>query len=343
MAHFAQAGDIKVGVVGYGGAHSMGKKHLEEMQDAGMTPAAVAEIDAGRLEVAAEDFPGIQTYDSLDAMLVNADVNLVVVVTPHNTHAGLALKALNSGRHVVCEKPMAVTNEECDSMIAAAKKNGLVISTYHNRHWDGCILDALETIASGKIGEVYRVEAHMGGFRHPGNSWRSSKSRSGGILYDWGVHLLEYALQIIDSEIVEVAGYAANGKWAPETVWKEDTNEDEAFCVVRFRDRRWLTLCISRLDSNPREGQIEITGEKGTYIFDYNNWQCITRDGSRTVITKDKNRPPEGWRFYRNIAAHLVEGEPLVITGEWARRPIHILDLAGKSAEQGRALPAEYA
>ncbi len=343
MATFDRAEDIKVGVVGYGGAFNMGKKHLDEMQKAGMTPAAVAEIDAQRLGVASADFPDIRTYDSLDQMLDGDDVNLVTIITPHNTHAELALKALRSGKHVVCEKPLAITTEECTEMISAAKDNGVIISTYHNRHWDGCILEALDHIGSGMIGDVYRIEAHMGGYGQPRDWWRSSKSISGGILYDWGVHLLEYSLQIIDAPIAEVVGFEISGKWAPHTVWKEDTSEDEGFCVVRFEDGRWLTLCITTLDSKPKEGQLEITGTEGTYVFDGRGWQSVTHEGDRTVITKGKNRESEGWRFYQNVADHLVDNEPLVITGEWSRRPIHILDLACRSADEGRALAAEHA
>ncbi len=224
---FKKASEIKVGVVGYGGAFNMGRAHLNEMTRAGMTPVAVAELDAERLEVAKADFPSIQTFPSLPAMLKGSDVNLISIITPHNTHAKLAIQALKAGRHVVCEKPFAITTAECDAMIAAAKKSGLVVSTYHNRHWDGCILAATKQVKSGLIGEVHRVEAQMGGYGKPGDWWRSSKSISGGIMYDWGVHLLEYSLQILDSDIAEVSGFAKSGFWAKQSKWKEDTNEDE--------------------------------------------------------------------------------------------------------------------
>ncbi len=343
MAHFDKASEVKVGVVGYGGAFNMGQAHLNQMKKAGMTPVSVAEIDPDRLEVARDDFPGIQTYDSLDEMLEKSNVNLITIITPHNTHAEIALKALKSGRHVVCEKPLAITTEECDEMIAAAKDNNVIISTYHNRHWDGCILEALDNINSGMIGDVFRIEAHMGGYGCPRDWWRSSKSISGGILYDWGVHLLENSLQIIDGEISEVSGYATTGHWASKTAWKDDTNEDEAYCVVRFKDGRRLSLCITTLDSKPKEGQLEITGTEGSYVFDGGSWQSITHEDDKTVITRGQNRPSEGWRFYQNVADHLVKDEELVITGEWARRPIHILDLACKSAEEGRAMSAIHA
>ncbi|MFW6163055.1 MAG: Gfo/Idh/MocA family protein, partial [Planctomycetota bacterium] len=230
MKRFKRAKDIRVGCIGYGGAFNMGRAHLGQMAEAGMTPTAVAEIAPERLEVAAEEFPGIETYSSARALLKKSDVDLVAIITPHNTHAKLALQCLRAGVGVVCEKPFAVTTTQCDRMIREARKQDVLLSTYHNRHWDGCILQAVKQVRKkDAIGDVIRIEAHMGGYGQPGDWWRSSKSISGGILYDWGVHLLEYSLQLIDADIVEVMGLARTCYWAPRTAWKDDTNEDEAF------------------------------------------------------------------------------------------------------------------
>lgn len=339
---FKKASDIKVGVVGYGGAFNMGRMHLQDMQKAGMTPCAVAEPDASRLAVAAQEFPGIQTYASVDEMLKKSDVNLVVLITPHNTHAPLALKCLKAGRHVVVEKPFAITTKECDAMIAAANKAGVMVSTFHNRHWDGSVINALEVLKSGAIGDLVRIECHMGSWSKPGDWWRSSRAISGGILYDWGVHLLEYSLQLVNSEIVEVTGLARHGFWAAQTKWKADTIEDEAQAIVRFKNGVWVSLNLTHIDANPKRGMFEMTGTKGSYISEYDNYELITKDGDKTVITKGKN-PKEQWeKYYANVAAHLTKGESLVITPEWARRPIHILDLAVQSAARGRAIAARY-
>ena len=342
MKRYARAGDIKVGVIGYGGAFNMGRAHLNEMRQAGMTPMAVAEIDASRLDVARKDFPGIETYGSAAEMLKKSAVDLVAVITPHNTHAPIAMQCLRTGRHAVLEKPMAITTAECDAMIAAAKKGGALLSTYHNRHWDGCVMEAVRQIRAGAIGEVIRIEAHMAGYNKPGDWWRSSKSISGGILYDWGVHLLEYTLQIVDAEIAEVSGFAHGGYWAAQSKWKKDTNEDEGFAVVRYANGAWSSLSISSIDSHPKAGWLEITGTKGSYVFDGGTWECTTHEGANTVVTKGRNPPSEGGRLYQNIADHLTKGEKLVITAEWARRPIHILDLACRSAATGTALRPKY-
>jgi len=320
----------------------MGKAHLGEMKQAGMTPVGVADIDPARLKVAKADFPEVQTYDSLTRMLKESDVDLVTVITPHNTHTALVLEALRAGRHVVSEKPFAIATAQCDAMIAAAKKTGAVLSTYHNRHWDGSIMEVLRQIKAGTIGEVIRIEAHMGNWEKPRDWWRTSKSISGGILYDWGVHLLEYSLQVLTSEIVEVSGFATGGFWGPRIKWKADASEDEGFAVVRFASGQWLTLMISSIDSSPKRGMLEITGTEGSYIMNYSDYETVTHKGGQTVITKSKNPTSEGWRFYKNIMEHLVKGEKLVITPQWARRPIHILDLACRSAEKGAAMRAKY-
>jgi len=343
MPPFKQARQIKVGVIGYGGAFNMGRQHLTFMKRAGMTPVAVSEIDAARLKVAEEEFPGIQTYDSVDKMLKESDVNLVVIITPHNTHANIALQCLHAGRHVISEKPLAITTAECDAMIREAKKRKLLLSTYHNRHWDGCVLEALKNIHKRKvIGEVYRIEAHMGGYGRPGDWWRSSKSISGGILYDWGVHLLEYSLQILNGEISEVTGFAHNGFWAQQTAWKNDTNEDEASAVVRFKNGKWINLTMSSMASNAKKSWLEITGTDGTYLFDGRTYEIIQMKGKQKIVTTGDNPPSQYPKYYGNVANHLSKGEDLIITPEWSRRPIHILDLACRSAEKGQTLKAKY-
>jgi scyllo-inositol 2-dehydrogenase (NADP+) len=343
MARFKKTSDIRVGVIGYGGAFNMGLIHMTQMKQAGMTPQAVAELDKDRLKVAQQEFPEIETYTSVAQMLKKSDVNLLVIITPHDTHAKLATQCLRAGRHVVCEKPLAITTAECDRMIAEAKKRRLMLSTYHNRHWDGCILHAVkEVVQKGAIGEVVRIEAHMGQWGQPGDWWRSNKKISGGVLYDWGVHLLEYSLQLIDAKVTEVTAFAQTGVW--KTKWGKDTNEDEARAIVRFDTGQYLELTQTTLDANPKPGQLEITGTKGTYIFDHPTYTHIQpkKNGSITTTT-GKNPPNEGQRFYDNIADYLVGKAGLVITPEWSRRPIHILDLADKSARQGKALTAKYA
>jgi len=344
MASFNDPSEIRAAVIGYGGAFNMGKAHLSLVVEAGMTPGAVAEIDPDRLRSAKEDYPGIATFGSVNAMLEAEAADLVILITPHNTHAPLAIQCLESGCHVVSEKPLAITTEEVDQMMMTAQKTGLMLSTYHNRHWDGNIIEAKKRILQNReIGEIVRIDAHMTEYSQPKDWWRSSRPISGGILYDWGVHLLEYSLQLIDSEIREVCGFAFDGYWGPKTKWKEEANEDEAFAVVRFSDSKWLTLRISHLDPCPRPGILTITGTEGTYIMDHHQSTVIRKENDEKTETTFPNPPCTYLEYYRNIADHLCGKAELIITPEWSRRPIHILDLARQSAEQNQTLRSRYA
>lgn len=342
MAHFQKASDIRVGVIGYGAAFNMGACHLKEMKQAGMVPTSVTDIDSSRLKVAAKDFPGIETYASVSEMLRKSRTDVLAIITPHNTHTKLAIQCLNAGRHVVSEKPFAITTAECDAMINAARKKGVMLSTYHNRHWDGIILGAMKLVRSGTLGKIVRIDAHMGGWGKPGDWWRGSKSISGGILYDWGVHVLEYTLQIMNADIKEVAGYSWSGVWANQTKWKNDTVEDDAMLVVRYATGATSSLSITSIDSRPHPGFIKVVGTKATCLINWDACEVVDRKDGNVVSTRIPNPEGEGWKFYKNVAAHLTKGTPLVITPEWARRPIHILDLANRSAKLGNALPAKY-
>lgn len=131
--------------------------------------------------------------------------------------------------------------------------------------------------------------------------------------------------------------------WAPKTKWRDDTHEDEASAINRFRNRVWMQLTICAIDSNTRPGRLEITGTEGSYtITSGSGYELRTRNGQSLVVEEGSNRPDEGHLFYQNIADHLTKGTTLVITPEWSRRPIHILDLASRSAKQGRTLAPKY-
>jgi scyllo-inositol 2-dehydrogenase (NADP+) len=333
---------LKAGVIGYGGAFNMGYQHLNEMARAGMTPVAVCDQDRSRLDAAEADFPGITTWKTAGRMLKNCDADLLTIITPHNTHAKLARQCLEAGRHVVVEKPMAITTAECDAMIAMAKKKKRLLSTYHNRHWDGCILQAVKMIRAGVIGEVFRAEINLRGYAKPQDWWRSRKSVSGGILFDWGVHMLEYTLQLMDAELTEVSGFMHSGHWAGEVPWSRDANEDEGAVVIRFEKGKWAKMIISDISCDRPRPWLEVTGTKGAYVMEHDTYAWTIAEGGEKITHSGHNPAGEGWRFYQNIADHLMKGRKLVITPEWARRPIHILDLACQSAKKGRALQVKY-
>jgi predicted dehydrogenase len=327
--------ELKIGTIGYGGAFNMGRHHLRELLlNKGCVVAAVCDLDKERLKVAKTDFPGIQTFTDVDEMLRKSDVQLIVNILPHNQHAPIAIKCLKAGRHVVVEKPFAITVKECDAMIAAAKKSKVMLSTYHNRHWDSNILTIMKHLP--KIGRPFRWESFAGNYSEPREWWRSYKDISGGVIYDWGAHFVEWMLQAMPYEMDEINGYLVH------EVWKKFTNEDEVEAVVRFRKHAVASHTASQIAMAGKD-MIRITGTKGAIVATHNSVDVYTQDkaGNR-VKTAVKMEPARNTDYYKNVYEHLFFGKPLVITAEWARRVIQVLDYAGISSQKGQAVKAKY-
>ncbi len=138
---------------------------------------------------------GVRGYASLDEALEDPAVELVVLATPHNTHAELAVRALDAGRHCVVDKVMALTTEEADRMIAARDRSGRMLSVFHNRRWDWDFATIRDVLAQGLIGRPLLVESSVCRHSAP-RSWRGRAEEAGTILHDWGAHLVDHALQL---------------------------------------------------------------------------------------------------------------------------------------------------
>ncbi|MGC9453723.1 MAG: ThuA domain-containing protein, partial [Phycisphaerae bacterium] len=199
--------DIGCGLLGYGGAFNMGRTHGSCINDTpGLKTVAACDLDTRRLKVAEEELPGIKTYSSLEKMLADDAVELVVIILPHDQHAEAALKCLRAGKHVVLEKPFCVTLAEADEMVAAAEEAGVMLTCYHNRRWDGDYMTIRRLIQEGAIGEVFELSCGMAGYKRPGDWWRSDKAISGGNFYDWGAHFVDWVLGLFSDNVEWVQG-----------------------------------------------------------------------------------------------------------------------------------------
>ena len=324
---------LKVGVIGYGPAFKMGKLHLESLRGAaGFEPAAVCDLDPKCREKAAEEFPGIKTYGSVKRMLSESDAELTVVITPHNTHARLAIECLKAGRHVVTEKPFCISVKEADAMIAAARTHRRMLSVFHNRRWDGDYLAIKDAMARGLVGEVFQIEACMGGYGHPGYWWRSDKRISGGAFYDWGAHVVDWVLGLVPAKIAEVSGH-----FQLKRVWHDVTNEDHCNAVVRFANGCSATIELSHMAAigKPRW---RILGTQGALVASEEGFRVVTyKDGIR-LDSEMAHKESASHAYYRNVADHLLLGEPLAVTAESARRVIAVIATAERSSRAGKAL-----
>ena len=180
-------------VVGYGG---MGGWHAGYLLKSDVCElAGIYDTDPARRALATER--GIFAYESLDALLLDPNVEIVVVVVPNDLHLPIVKAALEAGKHVVCEKPVAMSSEELAQMIEAAKKNGKIFTVHQNRRWDKDFIMMKQVYESGELGEIFGIESRVLGSRGIPGDWRARKEHGGGMILDWGVHLIDQMLQLV--------------------------------------------------------------------------------------------------------------------------------------------------
>ena len=170
--------DIKVGLLAYG---AIGDEHSRAVQaTAGLALYAVCDTNPERLTAALQISPDAKTFTDADAMLAEGEIDLVVISTPPNSHYKWAKQALSLGLHVMLEKPMALTTQECDELMELAKKNGALLVVYQNRRYDADYLTIKHLIETDQIGDLFHYESFVGGYSKPCSYWHSDAEVSGG-------------------------------------------------------------------------------------------------------------------------------------------------------------------
>lgn len=140
---------------------------------------------------AEQRYPGITTLSSA-AELATADVEIVVILTPNESHFRLIMEALRAGKHVVVDKPFTVTSAQADEAIALSRSVGKLLTVFHNRRWDNDFLTARALLEAGRLGTVHRYESRWERFRpRPKGGWREQDGGGSGILYDLGSHMID--------------------------------------------------------------------------------------------------------------------------------------------------------
>lgn len=163
---------------------------------------AVFDPDRTRMEEAKEAF-GCEMCTSYRKLISTPEVELIVVAVPSHLHARYTVDALKAGRHVVCEKPMARSVREADSMIRAAKKTGNTLTIFQNRRYDPDFKQVRKVIDSGKLGRIVQIRIAQHGFGRRWD-WQTLKRFGGGTLSNTGVHSLDQALELFGDGMPKV-------------------------------------------------------------------------------------------------------------------------------------------
>ena len=191
----------KIVVIGYGG---MGKWHVNYLEKSDVCElVGVCDINEERRAEAVEK--GLKVYNDIDEVLADGSVELLTLAVPNELHEPMAIKAMEAGKCVISEKPVCMDSGELEEMIAASKRTGKLFTVHQNRRWDCDFLLMKDIYNSGELGEVFGIESRYQGSRGIPGDWRAEKEHGGGMMLDWGVHLIDQMLQIVsDSKVKSV-------------------------------------------------------------------------------------------------------------------------------------------
>ena len=187
-------------VIGYGGQGAWHTRQILGSEVAALT--GVYDTDPTKNALAEKN--GIHAYHSFEEVLADNAVETVVIAVPNDDHKELVIRSLEAGKNVICEKPVEMSVAAFDEMTAAADKSGKLFTVHQNRRWDVDYLAMKKIVESGEIGELINIESRIHGSRGIPSDWRCTKAQGGGMILDWGVHLIDQILQIIKERIVRV-------------------------------------------------------------------------------------------------------------------------------------------
>jgi len=336
---------INAAVVGYGYAGRSFHSYLIGLAD-GLNLYAISTRDPER-RAAAERERKVKTYADIDDLLKDDNVDLVVIATPHDTHAELAIKSMNAGKHVVVDKAMCMNTAEADAMIEASKKNNVILSIFQNRRWDGCYLTVKKAIEDKILGEVFMIQAAILGYGKP-RGWRGIKSQVGGQIYDWGAHLVDQALRLVPSRVDTVFCDTQHRKWDIDI-------ESHLNCIIRFQNGVSYTIELSNICRFPKPRWF-VLGDLGTLVKTGLDPQepAMVRGEIEKAVEDPANRAkiktevngevkefvletiPGNWKaYYQNISDVLNKGAELAVKPEEVRENMRLIDAIMESAEKG--------
>jgi len=189
----------RIAIIGLGGMGAWHMKKLKTLEQPEI--AGIWDIREASRQFAREN--DLFVYDSLEALLADESTDLVLIATPNDLHRPLAIAAMEAGKNVISEKPVTLNSEDLAAMIEASERTGKMLTVHQNRRWDGDFLVVKEILKEGKLGPIHRIESRVHGSRGIPGDWRQEPEHGGGMILDWGVHLLDQALLLYPGEKVE--------------------------------------------------------------------------------------------------------------------------------------------
>lgn len=345
--------DLRAAIIGYGLAGRFFHAPLIAATN-GLAVATVVTSDPARQAQVAQEHPEARVVASPEALWELADHDLVVIATPNDAHAPLALKAIEHGLPVVVDKPLGVSAAEAEAVVVAAEQAGVRLTVFQNRRWDSDHLTLVRLLAEDRLGTVMRYESRFERWRpvSSADAWRESlpPERGGGQLLDLGSHLVDQALVLFGP---------ATQVYAEVDARRGGASDDDAFVALRHASGVISHLRASATTAAPGP-RLRVLGTESAFVLAaLDSQEDQLRAGKRPDTDPEWGIEPElhwgrlvtgedsvpvpsergDWpRFYALLANALRDGEPPPVNPRDAVATLRVLDHARRSAEDRRVV-----
>ncbi len=341
---------IKVGLLGFG----LGGSTFHASLIAEEPRLALTAVATSRAADVRKRFPHVALYSSPAEVIADPAVDLVIVATPDTTHGPLARLALEAGKHVVVEKPMAMSAAEGAALMALSRERGRILTVFHNRRWDGDFKTVREIVRSRRLGDIQYVALIWDRFRPElASGWREQSEDPWGALMNLGPHLVDQALLLLGRPD-SIAGDIA--------IQRHDARSPDYFALTLHYGAARVLLSASTLVADPRP-RFTLHGSQGSFVkHGIDPQESSLRAGvtygtpgfgedseQRYGVLTLMNSPPErirtqpgDWRpFYAGVVAAITNRSPPPVDPMDAVAGLELIELARRSAEEGRTLPTK--
>ncbi len=343
----------KMGIIGFGG---MARYHFDTLKDyPRLEIKGIFDLDS-RVEEAAKE-RGTYVYGSLEEILNDPELDLILVATTNDAHKYLSITAMEAGKNVICEKPVTICHEDLEEIMAAAKRTGKVFTIDQNRRTNRDFVLMKRCVEQGMIGKPHVIESRVEGSRGMPTGWRTKKELGGGMMLDWGVHLIDQLMYMYgDAKVTSV--YCKMLKLVyPEVddnFHLDLTFDNGVNAIVEVGTNnyithpRWYVMgddgCI-QIDSWDCEGKVvhrldkeDVWGEEIVYTMAGPTKTMAPRrsDSVETIPLHLPEDVVDSLTVVYDQFLDAVEGKAeLTIKPEQAMRVIKVMEAAARSAETG--------
>lgn len=350
---------VKFGIIGFGFMGHVHAQTIKKIEGACLT--AVCDIDREKLSDAPE---GVRCYDNMDDLLADTEVNTVIISVNNHIHFEAVQKAAKAGKNILCEKPAAMSVEEFDKMTALVKEAGVLFTVHQQRRFDKDFCTAKAVFDQKILGKVYTIQSGLYGINGNMHDWHVFKKYGGGMLYDWGVHLIDQMLYMVDGKISTVFADVRN-------VINEEV-DDYFKILLRFENGITGEIELGTYFLEDKEKWFErhwfIGGDTGSMYSDgfqpdgkiCRTTRLLTNVPGKTTMTasgptRSFGPPAPGVlvteplpkvcvsheMFFENFVAAVNGKEEFLVKPEQVRRVLSLMEAARLSAETGKSVDFE--